>query len=449
MKNTGSAYITKTMKICLSCLGELVILMPLYVAGAVFVVPQYLSFAWIALLPLVSFLGVAVRHYVPVLWKKLAAAILIGAGCTAIVIASGLTGWLQLVGVVAVLFALQGMTAAERAGEAKLYWYGVALYFVAGIVFSRVDILRAQLPLITWLGIGCLALALFITNYDYLRYSTLSDASSPLPKGMRRHNTIFIVIILGLVILLAAGAGRWIGSRLLSIVKYIFAWFMRPSKEPVAPQPEEAAPLPMLFPGEVQEPGLLAHILNVIFYIIGGALVAVLLGLVLYWLYKNAGGVWRRGIERLLALLRRRDHGEGNVAYHDEETSIFSWEETRQKWSHWRKAFNRLSRRQERYEDMTSNQERVRYLYRRLISAGREEGYPFKPGLTPRETVHNMQQYDEEQDKQARGRKSVNSGRITRRTAMEPFIAIYYRVRYGEQEPEDEEVAEIKRKLNL
>lgn len=247
-------------------------------------------------------------------------------------------GLASLIGLGAALFALQGMTAVSRVGEARLYWFGTALYFVAGIAYSRIALLRGELGLMTWLGAACLGIALFVTNYEYLRYTTLSNKSaSPLPRGLRRHNTVFIVIILGLIVLLAAGVGRWIGHMLLEIIRHIVAWLTRSSGESEAPQPEELQEPPMMFiPEGVQKPGLLSQILDILFYVLGGAVVAAIVVFALHWLYKNAGGFWKRSIDRLLALLRRQDRAGESAGYRDEESSIFSWEEKRQKWGQWR-----------------------------------------------------------------------------------------------------------------
>ncbi|HEY4391521.1 MAG TPA: DUF4129 domain-containing protein [Paenibacillus sp.] len=445
MRNEDTAYTIKTLELCLSCLGEMVVLMPLYLVGIILLSPQYLPLSWLVILPFVSFLGVAILSYVPVFWKKLGAAALIGAVCAVVFLGSGAVGFSPLIGLCAALFALQGMTAAGRSGESKFYWYGVALYFVAGIVYSRVALLRGELGLITWLGAGCLAIALFITNYEYLRYTTMSD-HSPLPRGLRRHNTVFILIILGLVVLLAAGAGRWIGNRLLQVVRYIVAWITRPSGKPEVPQPEEVqTPPAMLFPEGVQKPGLLSQILDILFYVIGGVVIAAMIGFALYWLYKNAGGFWKCSIDRILSLLRRQDLSGQNKTYRDEETSIFYWEEERQKWGRWRNALTRFGRRQERYEDMHSNQERVRFMYRRLLSLSRDEGYEVKPGLTPQETLQYMQLNDDSSSK-GQGKRVAKPGY---KETVEPFIGMYYRVRYGEQEPDDVEVTDMKRQLKL
>lgn len=446
MGNRGNTYIIRTLKLCLSCLGEFVVLMPLYLAAVILLSPRFLPLGWMLTLPFISFLGAAMHGYVSVLWKKLGIAILIGAACAVIFLGTGAGGLSSLVGLGAALFALQGMTAASRVGEARLYWFGTALYFVAGIAYSRIALLREELGLITWLGAACLGIALFVTNYEYLRYTTLANKSaSPLPRGLRRHNTFFIVIILGLIVLFAAGVGRSIGHMLLEIIRHIVAWITRSSGEPEAPRSAEVQEPPIMFiPEGVQKPSLLSQILDLLFYVIGGAVVAAIVAFALYWLYRNAGGFWKRSIDRLLALLRRQDQAGESASYRDEESSIFSWEEKRQKWGQWRDALAWFGKRQERYEDMHNNQERVRFLYRRFLLARLNEGCEWKPGLTPLEMNRDMLLHDDKKKDQRR-----KSGQADHKAAIEPLIKLYYRVRYGGQEPGDEEVADIRRMLDL
>lgn len=445
MENGSNNYVLRTLKLCLSCLGELVVLMPLYLAVVILLSPRFLPLGWMVILPFNSFLGAAIYNYVKVLWKKLGIAVLIGIVYAAIFTGTGEGGLSSLIGLGAALFVLQGMTAASRVGEARLYWFGTALYFIAGIAYSRVALLHGELGLITWLGAACLGIALFVTNYEYLRYTTLANKSAALlPRGLRRHNTVFIVIILGLIVLFAAGVGRWIGHMLLEIIRHIVAWITRSSGEPEALQPEEPKEPPMMFiPDEVQEPGLLSHILNLLFYVLSGAVVAAIAVFALYWLYKNAGGIWKRSIDRLLALLRRQDRAGESAGYRDEESSIFSWEEKRQKWGQWRGALARFGKRQERYEDMRSNQERVRFLYRRLLLTRLHEGSEWKPGLTPLEIARDLQLHDDKKKGQR-----AKPGQDTHESAIEPLIKLYYRVRYGGKEPDDEEVADLRRKLS-
>lgn len=92
---------------------------------------------------------------------------------------------------------------------------------------------------------------------------------------------------------------------------------------------------------------------------------------------------------------------------------------------------------------MRSNQERVRFLYRRLLLTRLHEGSEWKPGLTPLEMARDLLLHDDNKKDQR-----AKPGQAAHKAAIEPLIKLYYRVRYGGQEPDDEEVADIRRKLS-
>ncbi|MGG6309531.1 hypothetical protein [Paenibacillus macerans] len=483
----GFAYISQTLRLWVSCLMENALLLPVWLIFAAFFLPAGLSPAWLGMLPLLSLGGVLLGTRLRKLWQRGAAAALLGAGfaVAAALSASGGAGP-GLLGLgdapasaqdaaVAILqtFALfaacvfclmQGMSAQARRGSFRLYWAGVGLYFIAGIAFPRIPALAGTVPLLTWSGLACLAVTLFVTNHQYLRYSSLSgDPNERLPAGLRRHNRLYIGAIVAVSVLLAAGAGRWIGGLLWELARRIVQWLTRrPEPEPLPEQP--AAEMPSMepfLPADTHEPGLLSRILDIAFYSLGILIGAALLGYLLYWLYRNGGGVWRRTIDRLLALLRKESAAAENAAYRDEEKSIFTWEAALQSW---RQAGARLFRpgaAHDRWEDMSDNRERVRYLYRLLLRKERDGGYPLKLHLTPRETIMDIRR-DKEQRREAgnKGRASSLMKRLagdgvqaTEPVREEPdspageLVRLYYRARYGEGMPRDEEVAELRQRL--
>ncbi|RRJ63561.1 hypothetical protein EHV15_11970 [Paenibacillus oralis] len=570
----GSAYIYNSLKLWLSCLIELGLLLPVWLVAQAYLLGPGMA-AWLCGLPLLSLGGVLLRNRLRMLWQRWAVALLLGAAMALVAAwagagaGSGAGDWTGMwsgvvagananasvgtsAGTVAIAVAgsdadpgsgadpvnasmvltftilrasfwfaagafcwLQGVTAALRIGNFRLYWSGVALYFAAGIAFPRIPGLEGTVPLLTWSGAACLALALFVTNNSLLRYSSLSgDPAERLPGGLKRHNRLFIGVIVIVSLALAAGAGGWLGRLLWGLLKTFVRWLARPGEQ--GPPPEQAVELPPMQPmlpaAEAHEPGIWARLLDIAFYSIGILALAAALGFGLYWLYRNAGGVWRRAIDRLLDLLRREKAVQENAAYRDEEIRIFTWEAALKKW---KKAGSALFRsgKAERWEDLRDNRERVRYLYRRLLKAEREGGYRIKPHLTPYETALDIRQ--ERGLKAVRGKaagkvkeKAEKSGYASKLAAaaaeaeaakaareamfakpkqaaqtadrpglpesLEPaaangpgpaepqaaavtkelqnteqglLVRLYYKVRYGEETPQDDEVAEVRRQL--
>ncbi|MDU4697232.1 MAG: hypothetical protein E6Y08_15560 [Paenibacillus sp.] len=487
-----SAYLVETLRLWLACLMEYVLLLPAWILYAVYLRPTELPTAALGLLPLLSLAGVLLGGRLRKLWQRLAAALAFGTAFAGVAFAwaggaealgfgsapsAGQTPVQTLVVAVlqssallaaGVFCSLQGMTIRNRWGSFRLYWAGLGLYFLAGIFYPRIGALQGTVSLITWSGVFCLATALFVTNHQYLRYTSHSgDSGERLPAGLRRHNRLFIGIIIAVALLLAAGVGRWIGGLLMSLLRAVVSWLLRQPKEPEPlEQPDiEAPPMePMLPPVESHDSDLLVQILNYAFYVFGGLLIVALLGFALYWLYKNAGGIWRKAIDRLLSLLGRESAPPEQAAFRDEETSLFTWESALQGWRKIGERLLRTGKPLERWEDMKDNRERVRYLYRMFLRKEHEQGYRIQPHLTPRETVEELKQETARQAAEAA--KSSRAGKRKRlvgtgggteaageavrgelESATGPLLQLYYGTRYGEENPGDEEVAELRRRL--
>ncbi|RCX18170.1 uncharacterized protein DUF4129 [Fontibacillus phaseoli] len=447
-------YFARSLVLWGLCLVETAFFLPVIVlAHTYLVLPGYLSFPALCAFPLVSLAGVLVRACLPVLWKQIAASLLLGAGFAVLVAVVAVpesgTGLIlkflpfMLAGT---FFALQGTTSAKRKSHNNLYWSGIAGYLLAGIFFPRFPQLAASVPLVTWSGVFCLAWALFSANMMYLRYSTFSEegAGNPLPRGLRRHNMIWIgAIVLGAV-MLAAGTGRWAGGVLLGLLREIFGWLFRPSDEPKLVPEEAVQPPAMEFPPpEAHEPGWLSQLLDAVFFGFGTLVVIALLAALLYWVYKNAGGIWRRWIDRLLSLLGQPSTEKSNKAYVDEETTLKAWESGMSKWRGWLGTFSSRRGRRERWEDLPDNRERIRYLYRRMLKAEQAEGYDLKPHFTPRETEAEIRKLPVSKS------RSGKSDWEKRRSTADVLLGLYYRARYGELEPGDDEVARIKTEMKL
>ena len=435
---------------------EIGLCLPLLIVGAAFLMPSGpITSIWICGLLLLSFGGVMLRLYLQVMWKRLGAAILLGI-LFGVAIANGT--WVILVWACfsGAFCTLQGMTVGARLHDYKIYGWGVIIYLISGILFPHFQGLASWMPLLTWTGVATLMLTLFIMNERHLRYSTLSSESAPiLPGRLRRHNRIYIAGIVIAATLLAAGAGKWISSVLWGVltgfVKMVMGWLTRTSPgEPEQIQEEvmDIPPMEPFLPQEVKPPGLLYQILNIMVYVIGAVIVAGLLALLVYWLYKNAGGFWRKCIDSLLGLLRRRGRDEPVTPYQDEEKNIFSWDRVSKKLSEFRSPLTWIGRRTERWEDMNDNRERVRYLYRRLLLSELGAGYELKPHLTPIEQEREFKIWlDQDEHKMRSNQAKTMRGK--RGSSSEPLVSLYYKVRYGDERPDDVEVANIKEKIKL
>ncbi|CAH1057537.1 hypothetical protein [Paenibacillus pseudetheri] len=444
MKLPLSGYVWNTVRLWIFSILELLLVLPVWILFQVYVLPKQVEPMWLTAIPLLSLVGILLRKQCSVRWKQLLAALILGTVVGALSSGSLSIESLPL-GVAGSICAFLGMTADSRDQSSKKYWIGIVIYFVATIVFGRIPNLEESVTLLTWCGSLCLLLTLFISNSSYLQYSTLSKEGKALPKGLQRNNRMYVIVIGIVSAVLAAGVGKAIGTLLWNMVRSFFGWISNlfsGSSEPLPPpleQPQTSPELP--FVGD-EKPGLLAAILDVALYVAGAVLLGVAAYYGLRWLYRNAGGKLKRAMDALLSMLRRENTPKDNTTYLDEEKSVFTWEQTLQGlkdfWS------TRLTprHRKDRWEQMNSETERVRWLYRHWLHMKHDHGYEVKSYLTPKETEGDILKWTALNKAKHKGEEStVNTSNS--------LIELYEKVRYGEENPSANDVAALKDKLKL
>ncbi|MDQ0194366.1 DUF4129 domain-containing protein [Paenibacillus wynnii] len=432
MKPSSVFYLKETVKIWISCLIELMMVLPIWVLFQVYILPAGIHPIWMSVLPLLTLTGILLRSYFHIRWKQLIGSLLLGVGIG--LITGGTSMSAISMTVAGCTCSYLGMTAVSRYHSFRIYWVGIALYFMAAIFFQRIPELQENTALITKAGILCVVLALLMTNRNHLRYSSLSGESSPLPQGLRRHNQVFVFLFVIITALLAAGMGKIVGLWVWNSVRNFLGWIIRLFSNTSPPPVQEEAPpavMPEMPIGESNDPGLLAHILNISFYILGIAAVGALSYLTLRWLYRNTGGIWRRAIEALLTILRREQSPRNINAYIDEEKSVFTWEKTVQGIKDFWRSKLAVGTRRDLWENMNSSKERVRWLYRQWLRSKREKGYEAKSYLTPRETEEDVLKWASSQ------------------IAPDKLLEMYEKARYGEIEPSAADVAALKEQLKV
>lgn len=441
MKNSPLRFITETVKLWAACLVELLFYLPVWILLHVFL-PSPVDPAWLYLLPLLSLAGVLLRRQLAIRWRQLIAALLLGLGLG--LLSGNISVYAIPLAVAGSLFAYRGMNASTRRNATGIYAVGLVLYFIAAIVFPRYPQLQPTTAFLTGGGSLCLIITLLANNKVHLRYSSLSGDTAPLPQALRRHNNRYVLLFVIAAAVLAAGAGQAIGFWLWNSLRMFLRWLIQLSSHGGKPPVPETTPPPIMqsppLP-EAREPGLLGLIWDIILYGLAISAVSALLFYALRWLYRNSSGILHRAIDALLSILRKEDLVQ-DAAYVDEEKNIFAWEKTVQYINNlWTSRLGFATRR-DRYENLTGNRERVRWLYRQWINSKRAEGYEAKNYLTPHETGADVSKWSEDRKRQRRGR----GGNVPAATP-ENLLKLYDKARYGEEEPSAAEVAELKSSL--
>ncbi|WP_309118877.1 DUF4129 domain-containing protein [Paenibacillus sp.] len=422
---------------------ELLLLLPVWLALYAWLRPP--GVAWAAVgIAAASFAGAAASLRWNRRWQQLGLGLLIGAAFFGSLLLAGADERLAAVGAgVGFIAALQGLTVRERNEAPQWLWYGLALYFVAAIVYPRVDALRDTVTALTIGGAVSLAVALFASNGTFLRGASLaSSRTRSVPATLRRHNRAMMAAVLLVVIALTAAFGNAFGKLLFAFFRWLFGLLPNeaPAEEAPAPEPPPQT-MPEGLPAAEGEPGLWAQILDIIGYAIGIAAALALLFWLGRWLYRNAGELLREWLRRLAAFLTRSGRAPEDAAYVDEETTVFSWESAfkrvRESW------LGRLVARSraERWEDQRTNAERVRYLYRRWLRTAVDAGYESRRHLTPRETEADVIAWAASRPT---GRSGMPASDGDKASAL---VELYDRVRYGDAVPSDGDVERTRRSL--
>jgi hypothetical protein len=448
MKFRFSSSFRHNFALWISAFIDWLLLLPVWLLLQTYLQSGEAAVRWIYILPLLVAGGVLLRHKCGRLWKQLLAALLLG------VLAGLLSSTLTLLGIPlvagAAVCAYLGLTTASRVNRFRIYLTGITLYFIASIAFSRITELQPNVSVLTWSGSLCLVLALIDSNSSHLRYSSLNSDAARLPEGLRRHNRLYLAGFIILAAILAAGGGKAAGMLLWNAVRFFFSWLSRIfSGSDEAPPPEETPPeMIQEFPAaEAGEPGILAAILNIGLYIVVAAIVLAVLYYGVRWLYRNTGGMLRRALDWLLTLLRRESPAAA-AGYQDEETSLFTWEQTVQDFRDYLRSKLTPASRRDRWEGVDGSQARIRWLYRHWLRAKHTEGYEVKAYLTPQETAADVAAWSEGQKRQRR--RSGSEGQ-----AYDRLLGLYNKARYADEElsglPElsADEITALKEQLKL
>jgi hypothetical protein len=415
-------------------------LFPAWMLANRFELPAFLHGQWLLAAVVLSILAASSGVWWHVRWQKVLASVIIAGGVVL------LGGGVSAIGVGVLLgFAmLQGFTVVYRYGRVGWMWTGVLISFIASIAVQAVPVWQHLAGPVLAAGLVNLAAALYHWNHRHLKAISLAGHdSSRIPAELTRHNRMYLAVILLCVLALAAGMGGWITQILANVFGLIgkllrMAFRSITSDEPLQPEPKPM-PTPIQIPGNPSEPSFFAKILDFLAVLFTYILIAVVVCWALWTIYRNRRVIWRT-IKRFLNILLRSRGQEPPVGagFIDEETSLFSLEETMGRLRKVPVGRWLFGKKEPRFEDMPDNREKVRFLYRRWLRMQVDRGYRMNGALTPSET---------EQDVQEWMRNHLNAKKTPPLPPEEQkvLIELYYLARYRDDQPSDEQLKEIQR----
>lgn len=406
--------------------------------------PDSVHPSWAAAAVIASVLSAALSEQLRSWWMNLAASIAVSAAAIWLI---GPTA-ASFIGAGMLIFAcLQGSTVHLRSRRNLWPWTGVAVYFAVSAIAQFRSEWTGLTGALAALGTLHLAVALYLAHDRNIRDITLSDqAAQRVPREMKRQIRIYAAVLLLAMLALAAGLGGFIIHTLRSVAKALISWLLSlfrsgPSEE--MPEEPPAAPKPEMPPMEPTEPSLLSHILNLVFYGI-----AILLALaIVYWvlsrLYRNRRDLWDRWTALLRRMLRVRPRMASNTTgYVDEETSLFSWEETLNRMRNHRLGRLFARRSEPGYDDLPDNRAKARFLYRKWLRGLNGMGYKVQPNLTPKELLADTETWQREHKGHSNKRRPSEFAQQDGKELVE----LYYEARYRDREPTEEQLNRVRGK---
>ncbi|MGO4106075.1 DUF4129 domain-containing protein [Paenibacillus sp. YAF4_2] len=420
---------------------ETLFYLPILFIAAFYASTSSFMVSWLLTLPIVYTLGALWIRKLKVNRRiyRILIATLLGAGQTILLLAVLIAFNAELPGITVLILGLlgafistNGMRAATKGWYAAfpntLMFVSVILYVILTIAAHLREQFEPYFIFLTICGIAALVLLLYIINERLLTYETHSGGAiqSATTKVFKRQNRFMLSIVA--VLLLIAGLFRQLQSSIEAffhaVMNRIMGWMNR-SKDPVQEQPADTPPEQSgLPPVEANHPPHwlvwlehLAKYIGITLLIIGIVVLLYFIGRKLYQLLNKAlGRIWERASDR-------KDSAEG---YTDEVESLVSQ-------SKWSDRFLKPGKKKEaRWEELRTTGDKVRYLYRWFVAGATGKGYSFKPHFTVKETGSDILAW--------RNKPQTNAD-------VEQLTRLYDEVRYGGQEPNEELVQSLRKRL--
>lgn len=423
---------------------ELLFYLPLFLIPAVYLLPAADVWIWIATLPLCYWAASLMTGRYPKLRYgiRLLQAAVIGSLHGVLIIGVGQVSILPIIlcSIAAAIIAMRGMSAQIRGWAASFpntqLLIGAIIYAVMQpmklILFKRLIDYNSVLVIC---GITAVILFFFFANERHLNSETTETVKTSAVLAIKRQNRLMIAIIVGMVSILALfrQIQQAIEGFFHSILKWVMSWLDQPEKQaPVEEQPI-IDPAPQLFPpDEAKPPPDWMLILEQILKIAAIVLVIIIAILILFFLLKKLYQWVKLFAAKLLD--RGTESRNSAVGFTDEVEHLMTltnWRE--QMGNKLKKLLPKKRAFSKEWNELSTNREKIRYLYSRFLWADAERGYMVKTYLTPRETADDMAKWKEDKHKQ---------GGIHR------FIDVYEEVRYGDKLPDDGQVAAFKQQLD-
>lgn len=340
-------------------------------------------------------------------------------------------------GLIAAVFAAKGAAAHLKGWTSSFpaahMAVGIGSYIVVQLLKLAWDGLAVFGGIYIIGGIISIILVFLIANERLLNHETVDSKHSPSSAASKRKNRLMIAVLI--VVMTLIGLFKQIqdavGQFFRSILGWLIEWLNRPRQQKPVEDPIPDSNPNLFLPMEAKDPSAFMQLLELIIKVLMITVSAAVVAILFYFLIKKMSARIKAFISRLMARNEKSRHEDGSFT--DEVESLMTLTKLRHRMggrlSDW---LRRKKTADAEWKQLSSNGERLRYLYAQLLRSVADRGYKASSHLTPRETADDIASWN-------------LSGQQPEE--LHAFVKAYEQVRYGEMQPDSAEVERLKRQL--
>jgi len=353
----------------------------------------------------------------------------------------GTFAWI-LYSVIYCLVYFRGFKSSESSDSdwfpLQIFFISYLLHFAIIFYFSRVHELNHYLPYLAWSAFLTIIVSLIFMNFHQLKHAALSNNSdfSP-PTGMVRKN--FVLVALVLIVLFSISYFRTIRefviwfwtiviNSVFSVLAFISALLHGDQAQQALPAQGNQLPLVLDSSTRTVNPIWLA-----IMDFISTILLSVLILAIVFLLIKAIYTLLRAILKSLFKYVKSdpQDDAEADSGFVDQKESLLDLTKLKENYlKRFQSILDSFLKREKKWQDLSGNIEKIRFLYKYAIIKYAAAGYRFKSHLTPNELAKDA----------LRWRNTSDSG-------ITEIADLYSATRYGNKDAGDVKVNEMKERI--
>jgi len=335
--------------------------------------------------------------------------------------------------------AVRGICAAERpmlVSFPKTYGIGsLGAYFVFYFFYGKILPLQEHQKMLLYTGLATVPAVFMIANAELLKQASHNEQRFSASMSRIKRNNRMIILLTVLFGAFIAGFNTFKEVFLITlktVIGFVLYWLGR-LFDMASVQRRSQGPPPQ---GELEvlpevEAKPMSPFWEKVIEIFAIIILAAALLYALYFLGKKIIQLFRYLAELIRRLREESSWAGDTTGYSDEKESLLDWQSLRKIYGDaLREWLDRIRRSEVKWEQLTDNRQRIRYLYRRLVLKAVDSGYGFRSFLTPNEVLDDL--------------KNHNILDLETKSMMED---LYGKARYGDKDIEGTQVQMLRDRL--